>query len=572
MRPFPDSDPGVPDHRSPARYLWWLVDARRGTALLALVYGVLCAVCQGLVPAAVGRGVDAGLIARSAQNLLLWSGVVLALGVGQAVTGTLRDRCSVRNRYGASYATTQFITRQAAWLGADLPKKVSAGEALSVGAADVTRVGVALESSARGSGAVVSALLVAGIMLAQSWQLGLLVLLGVPAIAWAMARLMRVLHSRQDQLRSQQALLTDLAVDIVAGLRVLRGIGGEEVFADRYRTASQRVRQESVRVAAIEAWITGVKLLLPGLLVTAVVWLGAHYVDTGRISAGLLVSFYGYAVFLAEQLRRATGMVDQLTRALVAAGRVVKLLGLRPELSSGTATPAPAPAAAATVLEDPESGLVLPAGRIVGVVCTGTPDAGALADRLGRYTDSATTLAGVPLADLPLDEVRRRVLVVDSEARLFSGPLRGELDPRDRAAADPQLLARALDGASATEIVDRLPEGLDTVIGNAGREFSGGQQQRLRLARAVLADPEVLVLVEPTNAVDAHTEGTIAAGLSALRAGRSTLVLTTSPLLLDRTEQVVLVVDGKVVAHGTHTELLANPQYRSIVTREVAAS
>ncbi|MDH6578569.1 ABC transporter ATP-binding protein [Kitasatospora sp. MAP5-34] len=568
MHPFPDPRPGVPDHRSPARYLWWLVGVRRGAAVLAVLYGILCALCQGLVPAAVGKGIDAGLIARNQGELLIWSGAILALGVGQAVTGTLRDRCSVRNRYGASYATTQFITRQAAALGATLPKRVSAGEAMSVGSADVTRVGVALESSARGSGAVVSALVVAGIMLYQSWQLGLLVLLGIPAITWAMARLMRLLHRRQDELRAQQSVLTDLAVDIVAGLRVLRGIGGEEVFADRYRTTSQRVRQESVRVAAVEAWITGAKLLLPGLLVTAVIWLGAHYVDTGRISAGLLVSFYGYGVFLAEQLRRATGMVDQLTRAMVAAKRVVALLDLTPELGSGTEASDPA---AKADLEDPESGLTLPAGRFVGVVCATPADAAVLADRLGRYTDSAATYAGVPLSALPLAEVRRRILVADNEARLFSGPLRGELDPYGRAATDPRLLPRALDDASAADIVEPLPEGLDTVIGNAGREFSGGQQQRLRLARALMADPEVLILVEPTNAVDAHTEGRIAARLAAHRAGRSTLVLTASPILLDHTEQVLLVLDGKVVAGGTHAELLADPRYRSTVTREVAA-
>ncbi|MEV4557900.1 ABC transporter ATP-binding protein [Kitasatospora sp. NPDC049285] len=569
MRPFPDPRPGVPDHRSPARYLRWLAGRQRGTALLAMVLGIVCALCQGLVPAAVGQGIDAGLLRRSQDALLLWSAAVLALGVGQAVAGMLRDRASVRNRYGASYTTTQLITRQAASLGSALAAKVSAGEAVSVGAADVTRVGVALESTARGSGAVVSALVVAGIMLAQSWQLGLLVLLGIPAIAWAMARLMRLLHARQDELRSRQADLADLAVDIVAGLRVLRGIGGEEVYADRYRTASQQVRRESVRVAAVEAWISAAKLLLPGLLVAGVVWLGAHYTATGRLSAGLLVSFYGYAVFLTEQLRRATGMVDQLTRALVASGRVVKLLDLQPDLASGEGA---LPATDAPELLDPQSGLVLPAGRILGVVCADQRDAEGLAERVGRYADSDASYAGVALSDLPLAEVRRRILVADNEARLFSGPLRGELDPRDRAASDPRLLADALDAACATDITEALPEGLDTRIANGGREFSGGQQQRLRLARALMADPEVLVLVEPTSAVDANTEGAMAAGLAAHRAGRSTLVVTTSPILLNATDRTVLVLDGKVAATGTHTELLADPRYRSVVTREVAPS
>ncbi|WP_343954418.1 ABC transporter ATP-binding protein, partial [Nonomuraea longicatena] len=122
--------------------------------------------------------------------------------------------------------------------------------------------------------------------------------------------------------------------------------------------------------------------------------------------------------------------------------------------------------------------------------------------------------------------------------------------------------------ACATDIVDALPDGLDAVVAEAGREFSGGQQQRLRLARALLTDPEVLILVEPTSAVDAHSEARIAERLAKARAGRTTLVVTTSPLVLDRTDQVVYVQDGRLHAQGTHRELLdTSPEYTATVTR-----
>ncbi|WP_317620938.1 ABC transporter ATP-binding protein [Streptomyces sp. CBMA123] len=541
----------------------------RTSMILAVCYGVVCTLAQAFVPAAIGRGIDEGLIARDKGALVLWSAAVLALGVTQAVTGTLRDRCSVTNRFGASYRTMQLVTRQAASLGAELPRRVSAGSVVSVGATDITRIGIALESTARGGGAVVSIVVIAGVMLTVSWPLGLVALVGVPLSAWAIARLMRVLHSRQQGLRKEQGALADLAVDIVEGLRVLRGIGGEKVFAARYHERSQRVRGEGVRVAAVEANVMAGRLLLPGLLITAIVWLGAHFVDTGRMSPGELVAFYGYAVFLAEQLRRATTMVDQLTRALVGARMSSEFLALERELTSGGRDTAELPEAG--TLRDPESGIELPPGRFVAVACAASGDAQLLTDRLGRYTDSSASYGGVPLADFPLDEVRRRILVVDHDARLFSGELGAQLDPDARDADDRGRLDRAIEDASAADIVDALPDGLGQEI-LGGREFSGGQRQRLNLVRALVADPETLILVEPTSALDAHTEGRVAGRLGAHRRGRTTVVFTTSPIVLDHADHVVYVEHGKAVAHGSHEELLANARYRSVVTREVAVA
>jgi ABC-type multidrug transport system fused ATPase/permease subunit len=167
---------------------------------------------------------------------------------------------------------------------------------------------------------------------------------------------------------------------------------------------------------------------------------------------------------------------------------------------------------------------------------------------------------------MPVEALRRRVLVSEAEPRLFTGTLRGEVDPYAR--HDDRDVLRALQIADAHDVLDALPERLDAVVEERGRSLSGGQRQRLALARAVLADPEVLVLVEPTSAVDAHTEARIADRLRDARAGRTTLVTTTSPLLLDRADRVALLVDGRVVATGTHRELLhGEPRYRDTVVR-----
>lgn len=582
-------------------------------------------VAQALVPAAVGKAIDTGIIARDQRALLLWGGAVVVLGVVQATAGILRDRAALTTRLGASYRTAQHIARQAARLGAALPKRVAKGEIVNAGVVDIGRLGDALAETARGSGAIVAIAVVAAILLHTSWQLGLVVLLGVPLMVGVVSLLLRPLHRRQQRLREQQAELTGRAVDIVSGLRVLRGIGGEEVFADRYRADSQRVRAAGVAVARVEALLDGAKVLLPGLLTTVVVWLGAHYVATGRMGAGQLVAFYGYAVFLVDPLRRLTNAAGRLTQGHVAARRITAFLAVRPEFAPSAVAPAPYQGPAP--LTDPASGLTVAPGRFTAVACASPTDAATLAARLGRYTDSAVTLGDTPLADLPPDEIRRRILVADNDDRLFAGPLREELRGRGRDAgsdgrgrdaapdgraydagrgrrgrdvevggggsdaevggrgrdaegrgwgsdAEPSgrgsdaALERAVDAACARDIVEALPDGLDDLVEESGRNFSGGQQQRLRLVRALMADPEVLILIEPTSAVDAHTEARIAHGVGELRAGRTTLVFTTSPVVLDRADHVVYVQGAKAVAQGSHGDLLTDVRYRSVVARE----
>ncbi|SDT55139.1 ABC-type multidrug transport system, ATPase and permease component [Jiangella sp. DSM 45060] len=562
VRRFPDPDPGEPSRLTPGRYLLWLARAQLGVVLLGAFYGVIWPTAQALMPYAVGRAIDDGLTERDRGDLLLWAGVVLALGVLQAATGILQDRCALANALGARYRTLQLVTRQAARLGATLPRKTSAGEVLSVGVADVTQIGRALDFSSRAIGAVASIVVVAAIMLATSWRLGLVVLIGVPLMVAAVALLLRPLHDRQARLRSLQAELTAQAVDIVGGLRVLRGIGGEELFGRRYDAESQRVRRAGVHLARAEAALEAARMLLPGLLVALIVFLGARQVLAGDLTGGQLVAFYGYAVFLATPVRRLSIGASAFMKAYVAARRVVTLLALRPEIEAGGSA-----APAGGDLVDPASGLVAAGGRFTAVVCAAPGHAAALADRLGRYTESGVTYGEVLLDSVEVAEVRRRILVSGNEARLFAGSLRSELAV-DGIVDDARVLA-AVEVASAADVLEALPGGLDTVVAAGGKEFSGGQLQRLRLARAVLADPDVLVLVEPTSAVDAHTEARIAARLAAARAGRTTVVFATSPILLDHADAVVLVDGGgRAVAAGTHASLIADPRYRALVARE----
>jgi len=165
--------------------------------------------------------------------------------------------------------------------------------------------------------------------------------------------------------------------------------------------------------------------------------------------------------------------------------------------------------------------------------------------------------------------VRRRIVVSEADPTLFAGTLRHELDPWGHANGHDDQIYEAIGIANAEDVLEPLPEGLDAPVEERGRSFSGGQRQRLVLARALLSDAETLVLVEPTSAVDAHTEARIAERLRYARAGKTTVIVTTSPLVLDRADRVVMFEHGRVVAEGTHRELLrSSPDYRYLVTRE----
>jgi ABC-type multidrug transport system fused ATPase/permease subunit len=534
------------------------------TLVGGMLFGIVWMSCQAVMPAVIGRAIDLGVAAKDGSELVKYAGIMLAIGLVQAVTGIMRHRFAVTNWLTAAYRTVQLVGRQATHLCGALARKVSTGEVVAIGTNDISNLGQVMDVSARFAGAIVSFLLVAVILLNTSVPLGLLVLVGVPGLMLLIGPLLRPLDRRSAHQRHLTGELSNTASDIVGGLRVLRGIGGEQVFHDRYRRESQATRQAGVQVARLQSVLDALQVFLPGVFVVIVVWLGARYAVQGRISPGELVAFYGYSAFLMIPLRTATEYANKLIRARVSARRVIKVLALTPD-HLDPADPAEPPPPGAE-LADVRTGLRIRPGFMTALVSDQADEAAGLADRLGLCApevDDDVTLGGVPLTSMRRADVRRRIVVSDTGATLFSGRLGTVLD------ATGGDVSRALETASTDDILEALPDGLDSVVAERGRTFSGGQRQRLVLARALAGDPEILVLVEPTSAVDAHTEARIAARLRGHREGRTTIVVTSSPLVLDAVDEVAFLRGGRVVATGTHRDLLENDAgYRAVVTRE----
>ncbi len=562
---LPEEDPGVPDTRSPARLLLWVGRHQIPTLLAGVFFGVVWMVAQALMPFAIGQAIEAGIVNGNNRALGAWALGLLALGAVQAGAGIMRHRYAVFNWLQASFRMAQVVSHHSARSGPAVRGRLSTGEVVATVSNDAMRAGGAFDITARLSGALVAYVVVAFILLSSSVVLGLVVLLGVPVLVLLLGTVIKPLQARQRHQRDEVGKLTALGADTAAGLRVLRGIGGEQAFYDRYRDRSQEVRLAGVRVALPQSTLDAAQVFVPGVFVVLVTWLGARYAVSGQIDVGELVAFYGYAAFLVLPLRTAAEAVDKITRAYVGARQMLQVLTVEPHVSDPE-SPADEPPAGVPLLDE-RSGLVVEPGLVTCIVSSWPQESTAIADRLGRFGSGEGVLLGeTPLEELRINAVRRRIVVSEADPVLFAGTLRSELDPWG--GADDEEILQAISIANAEDVLDALPEGLDADIDERGRSFSGGQRQRLVLARALLADPEVLVLVEPTSAVDAHTEVRIARRLRDARAGRTTVIVTTSPLVLDQADKVVLIRGGRVVAEGTHRELLTDrPDYRETVTR-----
>jgi ABC-type multidrug transport system fused ATPase/permease subunit len=572
IQDLPYPDPGVPDARSGPRFLWWLFRNQLGGQLKSLSWGLVHFLSVSALPFCVGLAVQA-VVDRSGTRLALAGGLLALCCAGNAIGDTFLHRTAITNWITAAARVQQLLARKASTLGSALTRRVSAGEVVAVSTGDIEKIGWFVEAVSRFTAAALTIVLVCVGLLVYQPALGVVVAVGLPILAVAVLPLLPRATRRADFQREKAGRATDLASDTVAGLRVLRGIGGEELFLDRYRSASQEVRHAAVRSARMWSLISAIQVLLPGLLLIAVVWHGVGLAREGRITVGELVAVYSSVMILTYPLRHFEEIAMAYSFSRPSARRAARVLSLERATSAEGSLAGEAPSGD---LYDPATGLLAPSGRLTAVVC-GDPDAaGRLAERLGGHPAEEGTpvlLGGVPLDELPLSVARTAVLVQDKDPVLLSGSLRELLDVPASGDVDPR---EALAAAQCEDVLAALVQGslgaedpMDARITERGRSLSGGQRQRLALARSLFTDPEVLVLDEPTSAVDSHTEARISEGVRELRAGRTTVVFTSSPLLLDRADRVVLVHEDEVVAVGVHRELVhKEPRYRAVVTRE----
>jgi len=570
VRSLPLPEPGRPPLTGPWAYLRWLSVRQLGVLLGATGVSIVGNVAGAMQPLALGMVVDDGL--SHGLTAGLWSGCLLlfALGMVQVGANVWGHRLEVENWLRAAFASSQQIGHHVTRTGDAVTETLPTGEVVATVASDALRMGEVFHILPRLIGGIVAYLTLGVVLLTISPPLGLLVLLGLPVVVAVLSLLVPPLQRRQGAQREATGRLTTLGADTVSGLRILRGIGGEEVFSGRYREQSQQVRRTGVAVAQTQSYLDALQTLLPGLFLAIVVWAGARLAIAGDITPGQLVSFYGFAAFLTQPLWTASEAIRVVTRAVVGARKILTVLRVPVAGHDDPATPADSPAVDQELVDE-RSGLVVRPGRLLAVVGADPDESARIALRLGRHGGEDEGLSDVRwgrtvLRQLGLSEVRGRIVVAESTPHLFTGLLSEELDVRG-GASRAELLT-ALQVADAGDVLDSVPDGLDGEVEEKGRSLSGGQRQRVALARALLTDAEVLVLIEPTSAVDAHTEARIAQRLADHRRGRTTVIVSASPLVLDTVDEVALVEAGRVTVTGPHRTLMSeHPGYRRVVSR-----
>src|SRR6478609_8568531 len=307
IRAYTDRGADAPDTRSPRAFLWWMVRQNGGLFWTGLLVALIWMVPQTIGPWMVGRAIDTGIVAGDSTATTRWVLALAGVTVFGAASGIAFHTIIVREWLIALYGTTMLVTRKALQLGHVLTRRTPTGEVLSVSGSDGDQFGALMEITTRAISQLAAYLVVAAIVLSTSVRMGVLVLVSAPLLVLLGTPLLRPMQRWQGVERSRNSELTSMATDIVGGLRILRGIGGEETFGGNYAGQSQRVRQSGVSAGR---WLAAVESV--GVLM----WLGTREVAQGRLTVGQLVSFLGYGLFLVQPMRTFVEFAQKWTRSV----------------------------------------------------------------------------------------------------------------------------------------------------------------------------------------------------------------------------------------------------------------
>lgn len=548
--------------------------------------------CGLVFPLVIGRIIDGPIPHRDIRGLLWWGLALLALGVGEAGLFFLRRMIIARPAMAVEARMRDDLYGKLQRLPVSFHDRWPAGQLLSRAVSDLATirrfVSFALIFLLIN---VMTFFIGVGILISLSWQLGLVVAaLAIPLVAVSVIfeSKYRVLSRRtQDQVGD----LATMVEESVLGIRILKAFGQSRYFAREFARQAGELRDTQLTKARVLSWLWAAIIALPEAALGVVLLLGVRQVAAGELTAGLLVSFLGVAMTLRWPVDSIGWLLAVSNETAAATERFFEVMDAEETLRSPD-DPVPAPTGGGRLAfrdvhfafaDDPDTevlrglDLELAPGEtvaLVGATGSGKTVVTSLVNRLHDITAGAIELDGVDIRSLTLADLRSRVAVAFEDPTLFSASVRENVliglgGDRGRSNAEVDAaVARALAVAHAT-FVHELPYGLDTRIGEQGLALSGGQRQRLALARAIVGDPEVLVLDDPLSALDIHTEAAVEEALRSVLASTTALVVAHRASTVMLADRVALLSEGRIIAIGRHSELLATvPAYRDLLSSE----
>ncbi len=562
----------------------------RGIAV-GVTVGLLWTLGRVSIPALVQRAIDQGMERDDRDAVVRWAIVIALVAVVTATFTGLRRYMAFREARRAEAQLRDRLFAHLVRLSFPFHDRTATGQLMSRANTDLQQLQNFFSIIPLAIANVVTVLAAAVILVLINPLLTLLALGALPLILVLTRRMSAQLFPTQMAVQEESAQLAEVVEETVSGVRVVKGFGAESVQEARLRTEADDVYDASMAGAVVRARFWPTLELLPTVGLVLVLGYGGHLVIDGRLSIGELVAFNAYVALLVWPMRMLGWIVAMAQRAVAASERVAELLDTevdveepaRPVALPERPARGPAPGAAgvgAVAFESVAFGyangpqvldgldLEIPAGQSVAVVGGTGSGKSTLARLLCRFYDvdgGAVRLDGVDVRDVGLHDLRRAVGLVFEDTFLFSDSIAANIAFADPDASMEQV-EHAARLAGAHDFVSRLTHGYDTLIGERGYSLSGGQRQRIAIARAILADPRVLILDDATSAVDPTKEHEIRDALGEVMQGRTTIVIAHRPATIALAERVVLLDEGRIVADGTHASLLAtSSRYRQVL-------
>ena len=556
--------------------------------LMAVVAALTWTLARLTVPLLVAAAVDQGIVPNDAEKIVTYSLLIAAVGVVQGLGTGLRRYTAFRMSYRVETDLRARLFAHFQLLHFAYHDEAQTGQLMATANTDLYQITqwLILGPISLSSVFILCGVLV--VMVIASPVLALLALGALPLLNVLAARFSRRLAPIGMEQQNKLGDLSGVVAETVGGIHAVKGFGSEDLQARHLEQEADGVLDRALAAARLRANFLPALDFLPALSLAAILWYGGHQVLDGNLEVGDIVAFNLYIVMLIVPLRLAGQLVAQAARASAAGGRVHEVLATDPEIRSPTHGKRLADDSRGELRFDNVRfrygdgprildgfDLTLHPGEAVAVVGPTASGKTTVARLIPRFYDveaGRVLLDGVDVRELQLDEVRRAVGIVFEDTFLFSDSVRNNIAFANPEASVEQV-RRAATLAGAADFIEALPDRYDTVIGEHGYSLSGGQRQRIAIARAVLADPHILILDDATSSVDPTKEHEIRAALREVMAGRTTIIIAHRPATIALADRVVLLDEGRVADHGTHQELLArSDRYRAVLAQAVQSA